>query len=47
MLDPSLTLRIDADAIINECELSEMTPNTPDELMAVSVALNLHFELTF
>jgi hypothetical protein len=44
MLNPLSSLTIDADAIINQCELAEMSPNIPDELMAVSIALHC-FEL--
>jgi len=31
------TLTVDADALINECELAEMSPNSQDELLPVSV----------
>ena len=40
MLNPLSSLTIDADAIINQCELAEMSPNTLDELMVVSIALH-------
>jgi hypothetical protein len=40
MLNPLSSLTTDADTIINQCELAEMSPISPDELMAVSIALH-------
>jgi hypothetical protein len=35
-MNPPPTLTVDASAIINECEMAEMSPTAPDEMMAVS-----------